>query len=208
MKPYPKIQTVFKRQSEKPCAIILGEYSTPEIDYLKDCDWIWTEKVDGTNIRVMWDGTDVRFGGKTDNAQLYTGLYDHLRETFPVSKMAEHFSHPVCLYGEGHGAKIQKNGGLYKSDGQDFVLFDVLVGEWWLQFTNVVDIANKLLIKSVPIVSVGPLRDMENMVRNGFKSAWGAFPAEGIVARPNCQLLSRDGKRIITKLKHRDFRNV
>lgn len=27
-----------------------------EFDYLKDNTWIFTEKVDGTNIRIMWDG--------------------------------------------------------------------------------------------------------------------------------------------------------
>jgi hypothetical protein len=47
---------------------------------------------------------------------------------------------------------------------------------------------------------------MLEKTRWGFSSTWGDFNAEGIVARPICELKSRNGERIITKLKHRDFR--
>jgi len=43
------------------------------------------------------------------------------------------------------------------------------------------------------------------MVKEGFNSQWGNFIAEGIVARPSCELLDRRGNRIITKLKYKDF---
>ncbi len=37
-----------------------GEFAQPEFETLKDVQWEWTEKVDGTNIRIMievltWD---------------------------------------------------------------------------------------------------------------------------------------------------------
>ena len=32
---------------------ILGEWTTPELKYLKDNQWVFTEKIDGTNIRIM-----------------------------------------------------------------------------------------------------------------------------------------------------------
>jgi len=38
------------------------------------------------------------------------------------------------------------------------------------------------------------------------ESVWGDFQAEGIVARPGVELFDRAGRRIITKLKCRDFR--
>ena len=44
------------------------------------------------------------------------------------------------------------------------------------------------------------------MTKKGFKSQWGDFKAEGIVARPNTELVGRDGKRIITKIKQKDFK--
>ena len=46
---------------------------------------------------------------------------------------------------------------------------------------------------------------MINLVRSGFNSKWGEFKAEGIVARPETELKRRNGQRIITKLKYKDF---
>lgn len=213
MKEYHKIQTIFKRQSEKPCKIIEGEYSLPEFEYLKDNIWTFTEKVDGTNIRIMletnlhpYGQSSLKIGGKTDNASIPSFLYDKLNEIFDADKLAEQFHDGVCLYGEGYGAKIQKGGGNYISDGVDFVLFDVKVGEYWLNRKDVDDIANKLNIKSVPIIGEGTLQDAVEICRKGFKSQWGDFESEGIVARPKNELFRRNGERIITKIKCKDFR--
>jgi ATP-dependent RNA circularization protein (DNA/RNA ligase family) len=214
MNPYHKIQTVFKRDEKGK--IIEGDYSIPEFEYLKDNLWIGTEKVDGTNIRVMYKNDELEFGGKTDNAQIPATLYKRLTELFTVEKMREVFPSSTengittfpwtCLYGEGYGAKIQKGGGNYKSDGVDFVLFDVKIGNWWLKKEDVADIANQLEIRVVPIVAVGTLSDIIEVTRMGMNSNWGNFIAEGIVATPFVPLFSRNGNRIITKIKHRDFK--
>ena len=37
------------------------------------------------------------------------------------------------------------------------------------------------------------------------RSTWGDFEAEGIVARPKTELMARNGSRLITKIKCRDF---
>ena len=63
VKEYDKIQTVFKRDMENRGAIIEGTFALPEFEYLQNNVWEFTEKVDGTNVRVMWDGSAVRFGG-------------------------------------------------------------------------------------------------------------------------------------------------
>lgn len=208
MKQYHKIQTLYKRDPENRFKTLLyGQYSLPEFEFLKDTIWVYTEKVDGTNIRILWDGDRITFGGKSDNAQIPTPLLNRLNEVFlPMrSKFSEMFSDtPVCLYGEGYGAKIQKVGKYY-GGSQEFVLFDVQVGQWWLERPNVSDIASKLGIDIVPIIGEGNLQDLEDAVRTGFNSTWGDFLAEGIVARPKVELASRNGSRIITKLKHVDF---
>jgi hypothetical protein len=49
------------------------------------------------------------------------------------------------------------------------------------------------------------LHDCINVVSGGIKSTWGEFQAEGIVARPATELISRGGHRVITKIKCRDF---
>jgi ATP-dependent RNA circularization protein (DNA/RNA ligase family) len=193
MNQYHKINSLFKRSTE----------------------WEFTEKVDGTNIRVMYhpaftDGNPdavVLFGGKTDNAQIPANLVNKLKELFPLGKFRD-FDSELCLYGEGYGANIQKGGGNYISNGVDFVLFDVKIGDWWLKRVDVEDIATKLSVQVVPIIGRGTLEDMIDLCDKGFKSQWGDFIAEGIVARPVVELRDRAGHRIITKLKHKDFKDV
>ena len=207
MKEYHKITTVFKRDPETKCkTLLMGKYAEPEFEYLKDNIWLFTEKIDGTNIRVMWENGELKFGGKTDNAQIPVFLYDKLNELFTTDLFTKEFPDTnICLYGEGYGARIQKGGGNYISDGVDFVLFDVRIGEWWLEREDVGDIANKLELEVVPYVGEGTLEAMVNLVRLGFNSEIGNRRAEGIVARPEIELFGRNGHRIITKIKHKDL---
>lgn len=210
MKEYHKIQTIFKRDS-KTKKIIIGDYSMMEFEFLKDNLWEFSEKVDGTNIRIMWDGSNVIFGSKTDDAQIPAALLYKLQDLFGGTAKKELFKEifaekEVCLYGEGYGLKIQESGKLYIPDGVDFVLFDVTIDEWWLERKNIEDIAQKFEIKIVPIAGEGTLDDAVEIVKQGFKSQWGDFMAEGIVAKPKVELKNRRGERIITKIKHRDFK--
>jgi len=216
--------------------LLLGEYSLPEFRYLEENPWLWTEKVDGTNIRIYFDTFDgpladatVTIKGRTDKAQIPAPLLAFLTELFPPQKFVKAgFYDQVTLYGEGFGAKIQKGGGNYIPDGVSFVLFDVRIGDWWLKWGDVTDIATKLEIERVPSLGIGNLMRLVEYVRGGFPSFWSRemtplqkaamnydtpnivdaeneFLAEGIVARPFVDLHTRAGKRIITKLKHKDF---
>lgn len=218
MKEYHKIQTLFKRDLNAPGKpMIEGDWTTNDLKYLANNDWIFTEKVDGTNIRINYEGPDlteglgpkVVFGGRTDNAQIPTKLLQYLMETFTIGLFDRNDFTSVTLYGEGYGAGIQ-SGGLYNPTEQKFVLFDVVVhGEdqdWWLERDNVENVADKLGIECVPQIGIGTLHDAIDMVKSGLKSEWGDFEAEGIVARPTVQLFNRKGERIITKIKGRDFR--
>lgn len=209
MHEYHKIQTCFKRD-EATKRIIDGDWTLPEFEYLKNTEWVWTEKVDGTNIRVMWDGTAVTFGGKTDNAAIPVKLLYALQALFEGTPKRKLFGDTfgtdgqVCLYGEGFGGNIQAGD---KYGDFSFVLFDVRVGSTWLERENVDDIASKLGTASVPVIGKGTLQSAIDNVRAGFDSQWGNFVAEGIVARPAVELMNRKGERIITKIKHRDFGN-
>lgn len=212
MKEYHKIQTCFKRD-EKTKHIIENDWTLPEFEFLKDNQWVFTEKVDGTNIRVMWDGENVVFGGKTDNASIPVPLLYELQKVFEGTARKHQIGTifpkeekplEVCLYGEGYGAKIQKGGGNY-SQTPKFVLFDVKIGDWYLQRKDVEDIATKLGIDIVPIVGQGTLTEAIELVRKGQKSQWGDFIAEGLVVRPAVELKTRRGDRLITKIKHKDF---
>lgn len=208
---YHKIQSIFKRDpATNMKTFLMGEFSEPEFEYLYNNEWEFTEKVDGTNIRVyLGDGTDnpvYRFGGRTDNAIIPKPLQANLHEMFgnaPASELLELGAANAILYGEGYGPGIQSGGkyGFHPS----FVLFDVRIGNWWLNRSDVDDIAKKLGIKSVPVVGRGPLSEAIDMCAAGFESQWGPFICEGIVARPVVELQNRAGRRIITKVKHKDF---
>lgn len=208
---YHKIQTVFLRNPDTKFKTLLeGQWAQPEFEYLAQNRWVFTEKVDGTNIRVGIDprmgDAAITFGGRTDNAQIPTHLLAVLEQMFlpQRDRLVEMFPDGGTLYGEGYGAKIQKGGGNYRPD-QSFVLFDVVVGPRWLRRGDVGDIASKIGIDAVPIIGSGTLYSMVDMARHGFYSAWGQFLAEGIVARPEIELCSRHGNRIITKIKMKDF---
>lgn len=203
---YHKIQSLYKRDPDNKFKTFLdGQWTEPAFGYLKDVDWVWTEKVDGTNVRVIWDGERVTFGGRTDNAQMPTVLLSHLSAAFTTELMAEAFGpSPAVLFGEGFGGKIQKGGATYGQE-QRFVLFDVWC-DMWLERTNVIDIAaGQLDCPFVPEVGVGTLIEAVEYVKSAPKSQWGEFVAEGIVLRPKVELQTRRGDRVITKLKVKDF---
>ena len=126
---YHKIETLFKRD-EITKKLIEGNFRNETIEFLKDNKWQFTEKIDGTNIRIYWDGHRVSFYGRTNKAQIPAELTNRLIELFGGETNEQMFEQkfgemPVMLVGEGYGEKIQ-SGGLYRK-GQDFILFDVLI---------------------------------------------------------------------------------
>ena len=232
---YPKTLNLFKRDPNTHK--LTDELARDEFGIIGK--WWVTEKIDGTNIRVSlvnlsnpldlpaalsnsgngakWE---VLIQGRSNNAQVPGTLLEHLKETFPLTKLMSvcknDAPYPFTLYGEGYGAGIQKGGGDYR-DGVNFRLFDVCVGEKWLDFMNVCDIAKKLGIRTVPLLhrnltlngvikrvksdSLSEVAVSENFYdyNNSFRKQ------EGIVARTEPYLYDWDGKRIMFKLKIKDF---
>lgn len=208
MKEYHKIETLYARDS-KTKKLIEGQYRNPIFDYLKDNLWEFTEKIDGTNIRIHWDGHKVTFAGRTDKAQIPVELMNRLIELFGGEVNEQLFEQkfgatPVTLYGEGYGAKIQ-NGGLYK-DRQDFILFDVLIADNWQPRYSVNDIAGYFNIEVVPIVLCGTLQEAVDFVKTKPNSKIGTAKSEGLVGRPCIEMKTRTGDRVIVKIKVNDFK--
>lgn len=213
---YPKIDSIYKRDTRGK--FLFGEFSTPEFAYLAGNEWYWTEKVDGTNIRLhidrVEDNLTSSIGGRTNNAQipmkllprlnqLLDGMNDNLGEM-----MVERDIEAITLYGEGYGAGIQKGGGNY-SLSQDFVLFDVRVGPWWLAYEQVLDVGMKLGLEVVPVVATCNVFEAIELVTGGFKSEWDNVTSpEGLVGRPLVPLFDRKGNRITTKVKAVDFKAI
>lgn len=209
MKEYPKIETIFSRDTEGTKKLICGTYRDETIKYLRFNDWQFTEKIDGTNISVEWDGHAVSFHGRTERAQIPKHLLEYLEKTFLTTEAEELFEQTygdknVILYGEGYGAKIQ-NGGNYRSD-VSFILFDVLIGDNWQEREWVEKTAKMFGIDVVPVLFVGSLEEGVYYVMEHHPSTIGTAMMEGIVGRPMVEMRDRLGKRIIVKIKWEDFK--
>jgi hypothetical protein len=215
MEKYHKIQSVFKRyitnvpEGVKKGSFIEGEYTCYEFEYLKNNTWIGTEKIDGTNIRINWDGRTFQISGKSDNSQIPKPLEEKLQEIIKNQIPRTHsiFAEPFTLYGEGYGNKIQKDGAGYIKDGVDFILFDIKIGKWWLKREDVTSIGREIGLRTVPVIFIGTLGEAMRFVREGFLSRITLHPrsAEGLVLVPMYGLLDRNSNRIITKMKTKDW---
>ena len=206
MSEYHKIETLYERDEKtfrlKPDMILKNRV------YGIIKSWVWTEKIDGTNIRAIWKDGKLTFGGKTNNAQIHADLVKWLYEHITPEKLVYAFPEDgadVVIYGEGYGAGIQKGGGLYSPE-KKFIVFDVLVGgKWWLSDDNMRDVAAKLELDAVPLIGEMTLEEAAEKVRIGFPSAVGTAQAEGMVGRPVEALFDKKGHRLIVKLKTKDF---
>lgn len=223
MKSYPKIETLFKRNEDT--FKVTDQVRCPEFENIKS--WLITEKIDGTNIRIILDkdydlgdgttGEGLFFRGRTDKAQMPSFLLEELKRMFSLHEMQRYFerSRQVCLYGEGYGARIQKGGGNYR-EGVSFRLIDVWIDGWWLRWDDVEEIATQLEIKTVPNIGIMSLSDAvilinntENYVINSRvaieENNRNDVSAEGIVARSHPLVLFRNGNPVVWKLKAKDF---
>jgi len=215
---YPKIKTLFNRDEKFK---VTEEIRLPEFENIKN--WLITEKIDGTNIRIIFTPDDKLFiRGKTDNASIPTFLLEELQKIFTIEKVKAVLNNPIekglCLYGEGYGAKIQKGGGNY-NQGNSFRLFDVWIDGCWLEWDNVMEIAKQLNIETAPTLPVFcsktatmNITEAVSIVKRKVLQSEVArkennmeILAEGIVARAYPTMLFRNGIPIKWKLKIKDY---
>jgi len=219
MKTYPKIDTLFERDEDFR---ITDRIRKPEFENIKR--WLITEKIDGTNIRIIYIPDDkLLIRGRTDKASIPTFLLEELQKIFTIEKIRAILDNPVqkglCLYGEGYGARIQKGGGNYNK-GQSFRLFDVWIDGWWLEWDSIIEIAKQLNIETAPtlpifcsdiatmnrIEAIGIVKRKELQSEVARKENNMEMLAEGIVARAYPMMLFRNGTPVKWKLKVSDYK--
>lgn len=222
MMEYPKINSLWKRQgwyfeagkNDKSSrqSLIIGDYAQPEFGNIKR--WLVDEKIDGTNVRVMWErpyiggSHTLTFGGRTDNAQMPTHLLTYLQKAFNEEHFVENFpqASSVILFGEGYGTKIQAAGSNYCSD-VGFMLFDIFIDGWWLKRETVRDVALKMGLQVVPEIGVMTEEEVVAFVISKPISRCSHIPQmmEGVVCRSEPLMLCRNKKPILWKLKCKEF---
>ncbi len=208
MTTYNKIETLFNRDMEGSKRLIEGDYRNEAVKFIKDLTWQFTEKIDGTNIRIMWDGHNITYGGRSERANIPAHLMNKLIELFGNDETEQLFEQifgekEVVFFGEGYGAKIQ-SGGLYRPD-VSFILFDVMINGNYQPRSVVEATANQFGLEIVPIIFEGSLGEGVEYVKTKPMSTIGKAPMEGLVARPKVELQDRCGNRLIVKIKVKDF---
>lgn len=211
MKEYHKIETLYKRDMDGTKKLLVGEFRNPAIEMLKNVCWVGKEKIDGTNIRIHWDGHRVEIGGRTDKAEIHKDLLSYLHNTFCTPEAEQVFEEKfgekdVFLFGEGYGAGIQKGGGLYRAD-KGFILFDVSVDDVFLPVAAIEEIATAFGVPPIKVLCKGTLEDLVNFVKSNPLSQCSEQPRtiEGVVASPVVEMRDQYGKRMIVKIKCEDF---
>lgn len=192
-----------------------------EAQYLPEGNWIKTEKIDGTNIRIILtkpvdEKREILIGSRklilNPDDVTSKQFYDCL-ENVNLNKIAEYFKETnstVVIYGEGYGAGVQK-GGIY-SPKKDFRVFDIKIGNAYqdFEFVEKVCIDNQLNIVPVlgktRVMSYGECIEslskfQDTLIRDGC----GGKP-EGIVYKHEPVLLNKYGERLIFKVKFKDFK--
>lgn len=140
MNPYESIETLYIRKKDGSNKLDFTQIRSPEWQSVKQ--WYLTEKVDGTNIRVIIDKQGITVKGRSDNAQLPPGLKDSIEMMFDHERITTYFkgNKPngelaedwcVTFYGEGYGPGIKGSEPMqYKPQGakKGFRCFDIKWG--------------------------------------------------------------------------------
>jgi hypothetical protein len=207
MRTFPKIQSPWKRDEKGK--FLYDQPSEPWLELLGHFPyWSATEKLDGTNIRISRaESGELQIGGRTDRAELPAPLMRWIEGHEGFSNLEAGFT----LFGEGIGAGIQKDGGLYGEPR--FVLFDVwgdFSGRWGEQ-DEVTDMANLLALERAHtydgLYTIAGWRMSLMYAGQGLKelpSSQGNRQIEGVVLRPSLEMSTKFG-RVITKMKIKDF---
>lgn len=208
MKEYHKIETLFK--FDNSTKKFTNEFYNQNVELLKNHLWVFTEKIDGINFRIYWDGHKLTYAGRTDNA-MFTDKQIEFIENQLVNEEKEIMfeqafqDKEVIVFGELYGNKIQ-NGGLYTNgEGLAFKVFDVLINDIYLTYESTKILCEQLNYDIVPIVLEGTIDDGINYVKNNNISTFSKATLEGLVGKPIGDFRDRLGKRIVVKIKKRDL---
>lgn len=227
---YPKINTIFTRDKfitvKRKGIIHEGILSEEAFKTIKF--WNVSEKIHGENTRIYIDfipgnlePPHVWIGSRNDtdtpniNEDLLADIKTHLTEdallraftngSFSTGNCPRH----VMIFGEGFGGDIH-HGHNYR-DSPEFIVFDIVIDNWFLEYNSVADISRKLNLQSVPIINKNMnTDDIVDYVKSQPDSivANKSHVMEGVVATSSPLLLTRKGYPVRFKLKTKDFRDL
>ena len=203
-------------------------YKVQTILLFKECYAL--EKIHGTSahVRLQWDkadGSDDRvqvhyFSGGTTRAT-FVSLFDEAALIKHFIEMGLPRDRSLIFFGESYGAKEQGMSGTYGKVAK-FVVFDVKIGESWLDVPDAEKVAHDyglefVYYRKVPteLAALDAERDApsEQAIRNGISSRVTGLVVnpksrEGVVLRPLKEMRLNNGDRVIVKHKREEFRET
>jgi hypothetical protein len=167
------------------------------------------EKIHGSSAHIAFrpESTALNLHAGGIKGAQFASLFD---QDFLITKFREMFSDKVTVYGEVYGGKIQKMSETYGKEVR-FVVFDVKVGDVWLNVPKAEIVAQSLgldfvsyIRTSTEIVALDAARDLpsEQAVKNG---QGPGRKREGVVLRPLEEFRKNNGERVIAKHKAVEF---
>lgn len=137
---YGKTENLFTRDP-KTHHLIETQFKIPEVALVSDDAWIATEKIDGTNVRIILSRTGmgnelegpykIELKGRSDKASLPKDLEVNLH-TEDAERLWQEMQLPydvvVTFYGEAFGPGIQKGG--YYSPEKKIAVFDLMTSRF------------------------------------------------------------------------------
>ena len=215
MKEYEKIETFYTFDS-KTRKFTYGIYNKG-IDFIRKLPCVATEKIDGTNIRIHWDGHRVEWAGRTDKSEIPIEVQAVLHILFDDAEVIfeQNFGEKeVYLNCEAFGGKIQ--GGKYGGN-ERLILFDVCVDGKYLDRGDLFRVAGLFSLDVVRSLyfddwfeAVKYVYDIKNNPQAHISCECdnGTTVEEGLVVRPLVQLYDENGNRLQAKMKVRDFERM
>ena len=209
-KEYHKIETLYKFDQETK-KFIPNTFYNPSVELLQNNQWLFTEKVDGTNFRIYWNGHTLSYAGRTDNAVFSKDQIAFIEANLINESMTNSFEtmfrqKEVIVYGELYGNKIQKDGHLYTDDnGLAFKVFDVYNDNQFMPYKHMIHLCKELGYDVVPLVLTGTIAEAIAFVENNLLSTFSKATLEGLVGKPIGDFLNYRGERIVVKIKKRDL---
>ncbi len=209
---YQKIPTLYL--TDKKTKLCTCEYSNNLFGYLSTLEWVFTEKIDGTNLRIVWDGFNISFLGRTNDAIFEDDVLIYLNETYNNNGFKKLLEEKVgtkltILFGELFGQKIGCYGNYYDSNELRVRFFDVSIDEKYLNYTNSRNFIESIGEEYVPEVFRGTLNNCKSEVLASHISSvsknFSNLIIEGLVGQPIFQLYNEKKERIIVKLRVEDL---
>jgi hypothetical protein len=181
-------------------------YKNTEILLFKECYAM--EKIHGSSAHLQWKDNKIRFFSGGEKHETFKKIFD---ERFLESKFKELFEGiNTTIFGEVYGGKCQ---GMSETYGKEmkFIVFDVKVGDNWLDVPNAEDVSKKFNLEFVDYVKVKTDLELLNAERDkdstqAIRNGCGEGKLrEGVVLRPLIEVTKNNGSRIIVKHKRDEF---